>query len=207
MKTMLLFLSSLALLLAACAPQTAAAASPFALTEDGLFTGSAEAFLLTEAELGGGYVRAFGPVERTNTPSTESPEMEAYHLATGSLSNWVIQFVRPLGSDSADGPDYVTSYATIYSSLEGPAIASSPNWAAELYEAFNTGEAIQWPDSPEIDAEQIIYQSKDGILTVVVHHRNMSFSFLGEGADSQAVYDFLTQLAGAHLERIKAQEQ
>jgi hypothetical protein len=193
------FLPIFLLLLAACSPQTAAPAASFALTDEGLFSGPAEIFLLTEEGLAGQYIKAFGPVDRTNVPATQSPEMDAYHEATGLLSSWVIQFVRPLGSGTNTSPAYIVNYATVYSSLEGPAIAASPNWASGLYEGFNTGEITQWPDSPDIEAEQIIYQTQDGIFTVVVYYRNIGFSFLAEGIDNQETYDYLTLLAGLIL--------
>jgi hypothetical protein len=210
MKNKVLFLPIFALLLVACAPPLLGsdAAPLLAVSADGLFTGSAEDFLLTEEELNGDFVRAFvvDRVDLYREPFTT--EKRAYAEAVGLLSSWGAQFAPPAGNPPFNGlPTYIKTSASIYSSTEGPHVGMSPNWASGIYEFINVGKWTQLPSIADLGAESFVVQEEDGTIRLVVFYRNLSFGISGKmNHDGGDLYLYLSDLARSHLEWIKAHE-
>lgn len=187
----LIFANLACLVTAPFTPAPTSSALP--VSDDGLFTGSAQDFLINEEEFRGLYTRGgllYKPGDRDpaceisnadvidgndcfGKGSGNDPSRAAFIEATGRLSSWLIQFSR---DDAADNslPDFIVCEVIIYDNLDGPNLAISRKWNGHWWNLIDNGTMTQLPAFPGLDAEQLIIQyPNDGSITINIVYRNL----------------------------------
>jgi hypothetical protein len=183
-------------------PTVTATPTPFPMA-GGVFSGDAQAFLVSADLLAGVYTATDAGFESPNSRVIElRPDGALYVLTTGRRGGWQLQFDRV---SEGETPPYFINVVTIYESAEGPRLALSREWHQDVWARIDSGELEQLPNSEGLDTEHLVWRDASGTVGLEIAYRNLYLFFTGPASGGDD-YAFFADLARAHLDWIKASQ-